>query len=496
LQSGSASTRRRGPGLETLRIVTKDQVRTLRVPNKETQPGNLVLAWSDYVRVRENAVVQTQAERQAQELLLETQHDHVAQASRSRRKQFEEFDVTRKTNEPPSQLDLDTAKKEQSMLANARELLAEQDDEIKKINELILEAKVHAVLDAQVSEKREIKQHEAEHDYRLDLMMEEERVRGLLEAERIERSLKEEHMQGRRELEAQIEERELQGLLGNEIREQEQKAMLEKLELLHLEDYESAQQKRDEARALMADVSRANQEAIRIRQTREAAAQLEDAKLAEFLAMKAEREQELEEEGLRKKAAWERQQARMIESQDAQSSLQEERDGLAERRAHAERERKARAQAVIDARNKAAAREELLAGLNTQLESRAHERARVAEDDYKEFHTNLKALEDVIITEKTTESESHARRVANKEGVIEQIKEKEREAIMERVNFFEEGSELGKEAAERAARIAEIKERKLEALRMSGIDPSHLVQVERAVEINNRRRNKVTGAVV
>jgi len=455
-----------------------------------------VLAWGDYVRVRENAVVQTQAERHAQELLTETKHDQVAQASRTRRKEFEEFDVTRKTNMAPTELDIETARKEQSMLANARELLAEQDDEIKKINELILEAKVHAVRDAQVSEKREIKQAEAEHDYRLDLMMEEERVRGLLEAERIEKALKDEHMEGRRELEAQIDERQLQGLLNNEIREQEQMAMLEKLELLHLEDFESAQQKRDEARALMADVTRANQEAIRIRQARESAAQLEDAKMAEFLAMKAEREQELEEDGLRKKALWERQQARMVESQDAQHTLQGERDALAEKRAYAERERKARAQAVVDARNKSLARDELLTGLNTQLESHAHERARVADDDYTEFHMNLAALNDVIETEKVIETESHARRVANKDGVIEQIKEKERKAIKERVNFFEEGSELGKEAAERATRIAEIKEKKLELLRMTGIDSSHLVQVERAVEVNNRRRNKVTGVVV
>lgn len=482
--------------METLRIVTKDQIRTLRVPNKETQPGNLVLSWGDYVRVRDNAVVRTQAEKQAAELMTETAHDEVAAASRTRRKQFEEYDVTRKSNEAPSALDLETARKEQSMLANARELLAEEDDEIKKLNELILEAKVHAVRDAQVAEKREIKQARAEHDYRLDLMMEEERVRGLLEAERIEKALKDEHMEGRRELEAQIEERQLQGLLNDEIREQEQRAMLEKLELLHLEDYESAQQKRDEARALMADVTRANQEAIRIRQAREQATQLENAKMAEFLAMKAEREQELEEDGLRKKALWERQQARMVESQGAQASLQEDRDALAERRAHAERERKARAQAIVDARSRAEARDELLVGLNTQLESKSHERARVAEEDSKDFHLNLQALQDVIHEETTIEEEAHARRVANKEGVIEQIKEKERQAIGERVNFFEEGSELGKEAAERSVRLAEIKERKLEELRMSGIDPVHLVQVERAIEVNNRRRGKVTGALV
>ena len=42
------------------------------------------------------------------------------------------------------------------MLARAREKMEEQDDEIKKLNELILNAKCHAIRDAQLSEKAEI----------------------------------------------------------------------------------------------------------------------------------------------------------------------------------------------------------------------------------------------------------------------------------------------------------------------------------------------------
>merc|ERR1719162_1063340 len=182
---------------------------------------------------------------------------------------------------------------------------------------------------------------------------------------------------------------------------------------------------------------------------------LEEQKMAEFLEQKALREQELEEEGLRKKALWEREQARMIESQDLAASLQGERDALAERRAHAARERAARAQAIVDAQAKEVAKEELLDGLESQIVSHAHERARAAESDYKEFKLNILALEDVIVSEQEKEEESHQRRIANKEGVIEQIKEKERGAIKERVGFFQEGSTLDVEARERAMRLQE-----------------------------------------
>eukprot|EP00729_Bicosta_minor_P016554 gene16554-30270_t len=494
---GSANQQtRRTRGAETLRLVTKDQIRTLKVPNKTSQPGNLVISWTDYCRLKDAASKKTAEDNYQAELAHETALDERQAASQARRKEFEAIDVTRAKTRAPTDMDLETARKETSMLSNARELLAEDDDEIKKLNELILEAKVHAVRDAQVAEKAAIKQAHQQHDYRLDMMMEEERVRGLLETERIEVALKEEHMQGRRELEAQIAEREQTQLLNGEIREQEQKAMLEKLELLHLEDYEAAQQKRDEARALMADVQRANEEAIRIRQARDAATMLEEQKMAEFLESKALREQELEEEGLRKKALREREQARMIESQDLAASLQGDRDALAERRAHAARERAARAQAIVDAQKKEVAQVELLAGLETQIVSHAHERARAAEMDYKEFQLNILALEDVIESEKVKEEESHQRRIANKEGVVEQIKEKERAAIKERVGFFTEGSSLDVEARERAMRLQEIKDKKLAALEATGIDTAHITQVKRAVEINARRAMKVSGPVV
>ena len=48
--------------------------------------------------------------------------------------------------------------KEQSrdLLAKAKAQLAEQDDEIKKLNEAILNAKCHAIRDAQLREREEI----------------------------------------------------------------------------------------------------------------------------------------------------------------------------------------------------------------------------------------------------------------------------------------------------------------------------------------------------
>jgi len=290
------------------------------VPKKENEPGHLVIPWSEYCRVKDNSKIRSKDEMYAEMLEKEALNDTKAEQSRTRRREFEVMDQTKVVQE--SELDIETRKREQSLLSNARNQLAEQDDEIKKLNELILEAKVKTVRDRQLLEKQSIKKMQQEHEYQVDMMMEEERVRKVLENEEREVARRKQLMAGRMDIEDQIKERSLRKTLQDEIKVQEQKAMLEKLQLLHLEDFENAQQKRAEARALMEDVERANQMAIEIRQAKEEAERIETINMARYLEDKARQEQELEEEGLRKKAIRERKQAAMIEQQHSSKRTQ------------------------------------------------------------------------------------------------------------------------------------------------------------------------------
>lgn len=71
-------------------------------------------------------------------------------------------------------------------------MMDEQDDEIKKLNEAILNAKCHAIRDTQLQEKVEILAAMIEEEKRLDMMMEIDRVKALAEFEERER---ESHLQ-------------------------------------------------------------------------------------------------------------------------------------------------------------------------------------------------------------------------------------------------------------------------------------------------------------
>ncbi len=74
------------------------------------------------------------------------------------------------------------------LLAKAKYMMEEQDDEIKKLNELILNAKCHAIRDAQLREKEEMERAMKNEELRLDDMMEIDRIKSLQSYEEREKS--------------------------------------------------------------------------------------------------------------------------------------------------------------------------------------------------------------------------------------------------------------------------------------------------------------------
>ena len=102
----------------------------------------------------------------------------VFQCEAAKRKQvFAEEDLKRKKNEKLSDLEEEVRQQREHLLAKAQELRDEQTDEIKRLNELILNSKCHAIRDAQILEKDIIKKELTEEETRLDHMMEHERQR-------------------------------------------------------------------------------------------------------------------------------------------------------------------------------------------------------------------------------------------------------------------------------------------------------------------------------
>ncbi len=84
------------------------------------------------------------------------------------------YDQQRKKNTPLDDIDQEAKEESEYILKRANELRQEQEDEVKHLNELILNAKCHAIRDAQLLEKKQIKQEIIEEDKRLDRLQHHE----------------------------------------------------------------------------------------------------------------------------------------------------------------------------------------------------------------------------------------------------------------------------------------------------------------------------------
>ncbi len=123
---------------------------------------------------------------------------------------------------------------------------------------MILNVKVHAIRDAQLEEKKLIKQEIKEEDKRLDLMMEIDRVNAIKIQEEIEKKRKVDMKQGAKVILKQIEENRQEKLIKDEVKEQENAAMLTYLEQLQKQDYEEALKRKEKAKTLSVNSTTSN----------------------------------------------------------------------------------------------------------------------------------------------------------------------------------------------------------------------------------------------
>ena len=153
--------------------------------------------------------------------------DDKATEAAERKKYFEELDAARKKTEGLNDLEEEAKKENEYLLEKARVAKIEQEDKIKQLNELILDAKVHAIRDLQINEKSEIKVDEEDEDKRLDVIMEVHRLNGMRQAERIEQEKIIQRREGARQILSQIQSNTEARLLEEEKKNAEAQALVE-----------------------------------------------------------------------------------------------------------------------------------------------------------------------------------------------------------------------------------------------------------------------------
>ncbi|OCT69358.1 hypothetical protein XELAEV_18040673mg [Xenopus laevis] len=477
----SAPTRVYKP--ETIQIITSDLIRDLVVPSQDPSGMSLIMTPQDFSRVKSAARVFTKDEELMATQSLKQAKEEAIEAVNERKNYMKQKEMLRKKNEKLSELEEEAQQRAQYLLQRANTLRMEQEDEIKRLNEVILHTKCHAIRDAQVLEKNQISKELDTEERRLDQMMEVERQKAIRMQEEVEEKRKQEKIRGKMHIIQQMEENQESRILTEEQKEQEAQQMLQYLEELQMRDYEEMKRKRQEQLEIQAEIQQINAENTKKKMARKEQERLADLRVLEYNKQKMEREAEYEAEQLRIKKEKELEVARLRALQERARDYRAEQDALRAKRNQEAMERAWRRKEKEIAQKQAEINSMMKQTRMEQIAQKEHCLAVQAQRDRAEFNRVLREQRIIIEKERKELEEKNTQLMKHAAELRRQVRENEQKQVLARIDYFEEGKRLDEEARQRRARLDELKQKKLEELRMAGLPDKYLSMVMRKAEV-------------
>uniref|UniRef100_A0A8C5LM78 Cilia- and flagella-associated protein 45 n=1 Tax=Leptobrachium leishanense TaxID=445787 RepID=A0A8C5LM78_9ANUR len=411
---------------ETIRIITSDLIRDLIIPTEDPSGKSLIIGSNEFYRIKSAAQVRTKEERE---------------------------------------MEMQTLKQE------------------KEAAIVILNAKCHAIRDAQLLEKTLITKELEEEEERLDQLMEVQRQKAIKMQEEIEEKRKHERIRGKQRIIQQMEENAEFRILDEEQRAVEAQQMLQYLEKLQMEDYKELEKKRQEQLEIQKEIKRINAENEKKKMEKKEQEGLIDLRVLEYTKQKIAREAEYEAEQERLKKEKEMEVARLRALQERARDYKAEQDELRAKRNQEAMERSWRQKEKERALMEAETNSMLQRSRLEQVSQKEHFLAVQAERDRAEFERVLRVQQEQIqkerkeLDEKTLELKKHAAELRR------QVRENEQKQLMTRIDYFEGAKRLQEEARQRRARLDDLKKKKLEELKMAGLPDKYCSMVVRKADI-------------
>ncbi|CAL1526482.1 unnamed protein product [Lymnaea stagnalis] len=467
---------------ELVTVITKDLIRKLIVPSEDPSGESTVIPRDQFFRILQASRVLSKEEREEEAERVKREKEQAMDEAQERKNRMKQLDLARQKNAKLNDLEEEAKEKAEHLLAKANEMRQEQEDEIKHLNEVILNAKCHAIRDAQILEKDLIKKEMVEEEKRLDVMMEVDRQNAIKIYEEIEQRRKEEQLLGAAKLLEQIDENEKEKIFELERKDQENLQMQRYIEKLMEEDQEVIDRKKAEQISLREELNKANEEILKRKEIKVLQEKAEELKVIEFQKQKAEREAAFEKEQEKIRIEKEKEVSKLRSLQERARDEQAERDALRAKRAQEQTERDWRRKEAEEMRKKAELEESLKHARSVQMRQKEHYLAVQAQRERAEFERVLCAQKELIEKQKREEEFVHKKKLVHADDVRAQIREKEKQRISERNAFFEEGVKLDEEARARRMKLEAVKKKKLNELRDMGIPEKYLSLVDQKVK--------------
>merc|ERR1740130_1681102 len=322
----------------------------------------VVIPASELKRLRDNATLLSKAEQNEIKKRAEVSYNERMKRSEARKEKMIQMEEERKKKELLQDKDKDGFAQKNSVLERAKQMLDEDMDDVKHMNQMMLYSKIVTIRDAQIQEKRSVQAEKEDEERQLDMMMEIERLKALQMYEEREKSRLEDQRRGATVIIEQIKDRQSQRMREEESRDQERAFILKQIESLKAEEVEQQKQKKMAAGRLMGEVNIANTAAMKIKEEKMLAEKLEEQKIIEYQENNEERERNMDAEKERLAAAKELDNAKMRAKQEKAADKASEMDALRAKRAMEAAERGARSKEAAECARLEAINEELNLG--------------------------------------------------------------------------------------------------------------------------------------
>ncbi|EDL94720.1 coiled-coil domain containing 19 [Rattus norvegicus] len=468
---------------ETIQLITRDMVRELIVPTEDPSGESLIISPEEFERIKWASHVLTKEELNAREQAFKKEKEAILDAVTVRKKIMKQKEMAWNNNKKLSDLEEVARARAQNLLQRANNLRMEQEEELKDMSKIILNAKCHAIRDAQILEKQQIKKELDEEERRLDHMMEIDRQQSLQRQEDRERRRREERIRGKRHIVEQMKKNEEERSLQAEHREQEKEQMLAYLERLQEEDLQDLERRHQEKLKMQAEIKRINDENQRQKAEMLAQEKLADQMVMEFTKKKMAREAEFEAEQEKIRKEKEKEIARLRALQEKAQDYRAEQDALRAKRNQEVADREWRLKEKENAQKKIETEEKLRKSRLDQVAFKEHTLAVQVQRDRDEFERILRAQREQIEKEKREQEKKAAGCLQHANELRRQVRENQQKQVQNRLATFEEGRRLKEEAQKRRERIEDIKKQKLEELRATGLPEKYCIEAERKANI-------------
>lgn len=397
--------------------------------------------------------------------------------AQARKARMRELEVQRKKEVPLSDIEQAKAEEKAAKLTSAEMQLSEELDDVKKMNQMMLYAKVVTIRDAQVNEKKVIEKERQEEERRLDTIMEIERLKALEMYAQREAKQKQDRRLGASVITDQIKERERERVRQLEMQDQERDAMVRQVGVMKENEIKAAQAKIEMGKKMVAEVAMSNAQQIELKKTAGDYEKEDDRRIAAYCRDRERREMEYNQQQEAIKAAKERETLRLRAMQEKMADKQAELDGLRSKRAIEEAERQWR-------RKEAAAAERQLSiniTLNEAREAQKLEKERrlmeQAIQEKEEFGRILRVQKETTEAEEAIKYKRLDTLKMHQEELTTQILMNGEVRKKNRMDFLNEGSRARQQMEADRLKLEAIKAHKIATLHAQGVPDKYTVDL-------------------